>query len=65
MATKTALITVENEIPGISTLATKAALTTVENQIPNINNLAAKTLVNKVEIKFLILVILLKKVIIT
>ena len=62
------MTTVENKIPDTSNLATKTALTTVENKITNISNLATKTALTTVEglkIKYLILVTLLRKVIIT
>ena len=59
---------IEGKIPDTSNLATKTALTTVENKITNISNLATKTALTTVEglkIKYLILVTLLRKVIIT
>ena len=42
LATKTALTTVENKIPYISSLTTKSALTAVENKIPNVTSFVKK-----------------------
>ena len=56
---------IENKIPDVSNLATKTTLTAVENKIPDVSNLATQTALTTVENKILILVVLLKKVIIT
>ena len=55
----------ENKIPDVSGLATKNKLTTLENKAPDITNLATKTALSTLEKKNLMLVVLLKKQIIT
>ena len=50
LATKTALITVENKIPDISNLPTKTALTNLSNTVPDFNTLIKKmTMIQKLQ----------------
>ena len=51
----------ENKIPNATDFVKEAKLTELENKIPDISNLATKTALTAVEIKYLSLVIWLKK----
>ena len=51
----------EKKIPDVSNLVTKAKLTELENNIPDISSLAAKTALTQQKIKYLVVVVQLKK----
>ena len=55
----------ENKLPNATDFVKEAKLTELEDKIPDISNLAIKTTLIAVEIKYLALVIWLKKQIIT
>ena len=60
---------IENKIPNTSDLVKKAdyntKITEIEGKIPNVSSLATKTALTAVEIKYLMLVVLLRKQIMT